>query len=260
MHRRSIFAMTFLLGCGGSQSEETLADEHTVERAELAQNQMEERQELATEQSEETADERQDQLDELPSQTDETMDAQSESAAEYQRLSTLASQACSGVAMDEQETCPIGAASVDTMRNVEDGIAIVMKRELGTADQVESRLNCYRARIALRSAQAPSGSTTTWGTQQGLGAGQMNGQNNPNQAGQVPTAQNTPATGEAGCLVDYPDVEIDVNETRGRVAIELTANEDGQVTLLRSRARELTRRTPGNRRGNNGADESSPTQ
>ena len=237
MHRRSIIAMAFLMGCGGSQSEETLADEHTVERAELAQDQMEDCQELAGEQSEETAEERQEQMDELPSQTDQVMAAQAEAAAEYQRLNTAASQACSGVAMDEQETCPIAATTVDTMRNVEDGIAIVVKRELGTIDQVESRLNCYRARVALRSAQV---------NQEGLGAGQMNGQN-AQQAGQVPTAQNTPATGEVGCLIDYPDVEIDVNETRGRVAIELTADEDGQVTLLRSRARELTRRGPGNR-------------
>lgn len=240
MHRRSIIAVAFLMGCGSTQSEGTLEDEHTVERTALAQEQMEERQDLASGQSEETADERQDQLEALPSQTDETMATQSEAAAEYQRLNTLASQACSGVAMDEQETCPIATTTIDTMRNVEDGIAIVMKREIGTVDQVEGRLNCYRARAALRSAQASN-------AHQGLGAGQMNGQNAQQQAGHVPTAQNTPAAGEFGCLVDYPDVEIDVNETRGRVAIELTANEDGQVTLLRSRARELTRRGPGNR-------------
>jgi hypothetical protein len=42
MHRRTIVAMAVLMGCGGSQSEEsqTLADEQMVERSELAQEQM----------------------------------------------------------------------------------------------------------------------------------------------------------------------------------------------------------------------------
>jgi hypothetical protein len=219
MERRTAIAMALLLGCGGTQGME---EEHTMERAELAQEQTEERNELSQDHAEDHAAIPAEAQGDLAGQTDEVRNDQAEAAAETQRLQALVVQACSGIAEPDQAACPLAAEHVESMRNVDDGISLGLKRDVGSVDQIETRLNCYRARATLR-------------------ADQMNGQIAQNQAGQVPTAQD-PATGEIACLVDYPDVEIDVNETRGRVFVELTATEDGEVTLLRSRARELTAR------------------
>lgn len=223
MHGRMVLLLTAVVGCDHSTRSESVADEQARERSELAEDQLHERTELAQDHTLEREEAPQEAREDLPSQTEEAAADRQEAIAETQRLQALVSQACATIAEPDQEACPLAPEQVESMRNVEDGVSIGLKRTAGSVAEIETRVNCYRARATLR-------------------ADQMNGQLAQNEAGQVTTAQIPPAAAEIGCLVDYPDVEIDVNETRGRVFVELTADEDGEVVVLRSRARELTGR------------------
>jgi hypothetical protein len=207
MQRRNVMLLALLVGCGHSERSETPASESWEERGELARDQSEERNELAGEQRDERAD-----LSEEA--REDSADLNADAAEETRRLETLVAEACEGVSELDRSTCPLDQARVESMRRMENGVSLGMKRTAGSAEAVETRVNCYRAGVTLRA----------------------------DAAANAGAANRAPTPGQVSCLVDYPDVEIGISETGGRVFVELTAAEQGGVVILQDRARELTSR------------------
>jgi hypothetical protein len=174
-----------------------LAQEQAQEQAELATEQAQERARLEQELAEQQAEAREEAQEDLAEQTAETQEQRQEAAEETQRLNQLIEQACTGITTAQQDVCPIERGHASTS-NIDDGVALRLDAQTRTTEVFQHRVDCYRAIRAARGAPV-----------------------NPAYA----------------CVLDVPDVDVDVNERNGHVVVELTSDQPARVEELRNGVR-----------------------
>jgi hypothetical protein len=221
-----------LLGCRDTDADGMRygheASERAEERREAAAEAREEVAEAREERHEEAVEARDEARADLPEQTDEALTAQREAAEARAQLDALIARACTGVEQAAQNQCPIEAGNVRSVRNIDDGVALSIDATADQVDDIEQRMDCYLAHSVLRqTGEMALGHATVSPNDPVAG--------HPTQ--QVQAEQM--AEGRFACIVDSPDVDIDVEETNGRVELEITADDDAKVEQLRLRARDL---------------------
>lgn len=183
------------LGC----QQENLQQEQNAEQRELAEQQRAEQRSLAEEQERERARAAEVARAELEARTEDARDEQQELNAANQELTQAITLACNGVATPD--TCPVANAHVQSSRNVDDGVAVTLSPECGTRDEVQQRIDCYRARAALRGAATP---------------------------------------GQCIIDLTDENVELAVSESNDRVVIAMTNDDDSDwVTRARNEVRQI---------------------
>jgi hypothetical protein len=172
--------------------------------------------------------------EDLPEQTDETLTAQREAAEARAQLDALIARACSGVQDTMQTECPVAAGEVRSVREIDNGVAVSLDEPADQADDLERRMDCYLAHTVLRQSGQVMGPNTRMPGQQPGGVA-PNAPQNPGTTAPQPGV----APGQYACIVDSPDVDVDVEEENGRIELEITSDDDAKVELLRARARDL---------------------
>jgi hypothetical protein len=188
--------------------------------------------------------------EDLEDQTQEAVQAQREAAEARAQLDALIARACSGVQQPMQTECPIEAANVRSVREIDNGVAVSLDEPANQADDLEQRMDCYLAHTVLRqSGQSPGASTSAQqpgGLEQNTREGQGTTQQRPEQAQQqraqqqqAQQQQQRMGQPQVACIVDSPDLEVDVEESDGRLELQITTDDDAKVEQLRTRARDL---------------------
>lgn len=148
IHRIAIVVLFALSGCDMFSGDS--AESQRRERAELARDQQRERDSLRQEQSRDLAANRREARDDLADQTAEVRDEQGELDRASRELAQSIALACNGVATPDG--CPIVDSAIRSSTNDDGGLVLHLRAESGTADEVRSRIECYRARTSLRPA------------------------------------------------------------------------------------------------------------
>lgn len=149
---RSITLGAALAICALGCQQENLQQEQNAEQRELAEEQRAEQRSLAEEQERERARAAEAARADLEDRTEEVREQQQEATAASQELTQAIALACNGI--ETPDNCPIANAHVTSSRNVDNGVAVTLSEECGTREQVEQRIECYRARTTLRGAPA----------------------------------------------------------------------------------------------------------
>lgn len=209
MTRSITFAATLAFCALGCQ-QENLQSEQNAEQRELAETQRNEQRELAEEQARERAAAAATAAAELEARTAEVQDEQQELNAANQELTEAMTAACTGVATPD--TCPVNNAHVQSSRDVDDGVALTLSEECGTREEVQHRIECYRARATLRGEPTPSACLID---------------------------------------LSDENVEVEVTERNDRVVVAMTNDEDAEwTTRARNEARQIVAAlTPGRANG-----------
>jgi hypothetical protein len=143
MHTRTLTValagLALALGCARTPS--ALRDEHAREQQRLSQKQLEERQELAEKQAKE-------QLRAEGRHMEDQLERRAEMREDQADLVKKAQAACELVSADRLDVCPVHARNVSSITNIDDGIALNLKTEAGSATEVERQVKCYQARRA----------------------------------------------------------------------------------------------------------------
>ena len=143
-----------------------------------------------------------------------TAEARKEVAGDLKKVSNLVAEACSGIAIEKQLQCPFDKKFVESVRNVDDGVAVRFSPAAGAPDMVERRVNCYKARVTDKSATG--------------------------QPMKREPALAKADVGNGNCLLDMANVDVDIERKEDRVVdVEITTKDDGMVTELRRRAQKL---------------------
>jgi hypothetical protein len=171
--------------------------------------------------------------EELPEQMDETLTAQREATEARAQLDALIARACSGVQETMQTECPIAAGAVRSVREIDNGVAVSLDEPANGADDLERRMDCYLAHTVLRQSGQVQAPNTRMPTQPGGVA-----QNTPQNPATTPQEPGVPPA-QYACIVDSPDLDVDVEEENGRIELEITSDDDAKVEVLRARARDL---------------------
>lgn len=244
----ALVAMTATLGCDRdkdssdpslvqeqAQAQAELAREQANERIaaaqdqnELAQEQAEERTELAREQAEERTDQIEGTRDNVAGadglrgdfrEAEQDMrDPNGELAHDRTQVAEVNAAACATVPAEHRDECPLERTSVAALTNIEDGIALRLAPAAGDESALQSRIDCYEARIVNRVATNPNPSDTA--------------------ADQARAPNDAMAT---NCIFDGSDVDVDLEEHDGVVTVNITTDDDAKVAPLRRKARALFR-------------------
>lgn len=193
-------------GCNQRRADE-VQNEQARERADLARDQQQERRDLAQRQADEMNRAREQAQGNLADETQRAQEERAEAMQESERLNATIAQACAGIDTMRQDTCPVAAGNVAAVREVDNGVALRLDPNAGDRDAVQRRIDCYKAREAARAMPA-----------------------------QAPAAR--PAAAHA-CLIDFPNSDVDIRESNGRIDVQITTDHDDQLDHLRSEARAL---------------------
>lgn len=206
----STLAVIALIACNDAAS---IEQEQREERARLGQEQAEERRELGQEQAEERAAAAERAQNELAEQRGEVQEQQQELSAEARQLQQTVALACQGTPTAIADTCPIDRRQLTSTNNKNDGIVLHLSPQAGDEQTFERRLECYRARTALRQGTAAPGTTPT-----------------------APAAANA----QNACVFDLADLEVDVSQQDDHVVVEITSDVRARVEELRAYGRSVT--------------------
>jgi hypothetical protein len=201
-----VLLVSALAGCNRERADEVQRDQ-AQERADLAREQEQDRRELAQRQADEMNRARERAAGDLADETQRAQEERGEAMEQTQRLNATIAQACTGIDPMRQDTCPVAAGSVDSVREVDNGIALRLDPSVGDRDAFQRRLDCYKAREAARGLQQPA-------------------------------APSRPAAAHA-CLIDFPSSNVDVRESNGRIEVQISTEQRDQLDRLRSEARAL---------------------
>ena len=209
MNRSHGFALVLTIASLGCMRDEAdVQQEQERERRELAQDQARERQVLANEQSAELGNAREEAREDLGDRAEQARDERQDSNEANRDLAATIALACTGVA--NPDSCPIDDAVLRSVADGERGVRVTLGDEAGTREQVQRRIDCYRARVSLRGA---------------------------------------PATPCFVDLADE-NVTVEANEVNGRVVVSLDSTDGTLITRLRERVSAFMTSANSRRAGN----------
>ncbi len=182
--------------------------------------------------------------------------AQREVEHREQQLRAEMQSACSGVPDEQRQVCPLTAAEVASVSEIDNGVELRLTARAEAEEAIERQIACYRATRAHAShvsAVAEDASDAS------PDIDRPNIEDPGDTEDEVATtepiaAANQPLEYEGAattCLFDDPKLDIDVEDQRDRVVIEVTIDQPEEVADLREEA--STWRT--SRRGNRASAE-----
>lgn len=274
-----VFGAVLLLACRDSDSvpEGPYGSDETNENAGSVERFAERSRQRARETARETAEhglERSDpvEISREPAETvePETRVAHAEAPGDTRaraQLEALMAYECEGVQEATQTACPIEADRVRGVREIEGGIAVRLDARPGDEADLEKRTDCYLAHAVVQRSGAPNAwEQGEFGTgRYGPGSAPMNATPGAEETTAEPLAtdsedersamdegtdsQDMPASAQEPvvCLIDSPDIEVDIEDNNGRIELEIVTDDTAKLAQLRDRVRTMTEeraRTP----------------
>jgi hypothetical protein len=170
------------------------------------------------------------------------------------QLEALMGHECEGVQEAAQTTCPIEAGQVRGVREIEGGIAVRLDARPSDEMDLEKRTDCYLAHAVVRRSGAPSaweqgefgtgrygpGSSASYGADGSDDAPVATDSRDESTATDT-SVQDAQALQQAPafCLIDSPDIEVDVEDNDGRIELEIVTDDAAKLAQLRERAETM---------------------
>ncbi len=158
---------------------------------------------------------------------EDAQDAQEDVSEHHRDLLARVEAACEDIAIEQRQICPFTADQITAVNEIDDGVELRLRNRAREEDHIEDLVDCYRASKAAGMA-FPAPATVATADTTGGGTAETDDANAPDVDAQ-PVA----------CLLDDPELDVDVDDEAGRVSVEITSGIEGRVAELRRQASDF---------------------